>query len=135
MTMTDQVADFLTRLRNADKAHHESLSLPYSKLKGTIAEILKSEGYIADFKVEVDRFQGKDAFARVNEHVGEDRDRGAAFNDAVNVSQRPQQRRSLDRDLHRLKNSAFAGRAARPSGVANSGGAAIKSQDPRDVAL
>ncbi len=52
MTMTDPVADFLTRLRNADKAHHESLSLPYSKLKGTIAEILKSEGYIADFKVE-----------------------------------------------------------------------------------
>ena len=52
MTMTDPVADFLTRLRNANSAHHDSLSLPYSKLKGSIAEILKSEGYIADFKVE-----------------------------------------------------------------------------------
>ena len=52
MSMTDPVADFLTRLRNASKAHHESLSVPYSKLKGTIAEILKSEGYIHDFKVE-----------------------------------------------------------------------------------
>ncbi|NBU23329.1 MAG: 30S ribosomal protein S8 [Actinobacteria bacterium] len=52
MTMTDPVADFLTRLRNANKAQHDELSLPYSKLKGNIAEILKSEGYIADFKVE-----------------------------------------------------------------------------------
>jgi len=52
MTMTDPVADFLTRLRNANNAHHESLSLPSSKLKETIAKILKSEGYIADYKVE-----------------------------------------------------------------------------------
>jgi small subunit ribosomal protein S8 len=52
MTMTDPVADFLTRLRNASKAHHDSLSVPYSKLKGTIADILKAEGYISDYKVE-----------------------------------------------------------------------------------
>jgi small subunit ribosomal protein S8 len=50
--MTDPVADFLTRLRNASKAHHDSLSVPYSKLKGTIADILKAEGYISDYKVE-----------------------------------------------------------------------------------
>ena len=52
MTMTDPVADFLTRLRNASKAQHESLSVPYSKLKGTIADILKAEGYIDSYKVE-----------------------------------------------------------------------------------
>ena len=52
MTMTDPVADFLTRLRNASKAHHESLSVPYSQLKGTIADILKAEGYIDSYKVE-----------------------------------------------------------------------------------
>jgi small subunit ribosomal protein S8 len=52
MTMTDPVADFLTRLRNANSAYHEQVSAPYSKLKGTIAEILKAEGYIASFKVE-----------------------------------------------------------------------------------
>jgi len=51
MTMTDPVADFLTRLRNANSAYHESISLPSSKLKLTIAEILKSEGYIASFEV------------------------------------------------------------------------------------
>ena len=52
MTMTDPVADFLTRLRNANSAYHETVSLPYSKLKANIAEILKSEGYIAAIKVE-----------------------------------------------------------------------------------
>jgi small subunit ribosomal protein S8 len=51
MTMTDPVADFLTRLRNANSAYHEQVSLPYSKLKGSIAEILKAEGYIAGYKV------------------------------------------------------------------------------------
>ena len=47
MTMTDPVADMLTRLRNANSAHHDSVSLPSSKLKTHIAEILKREGYIA----------------------------------------------------------------------------------------
>jgi small subunit ribosomal protein S8 len=50
--MTDPVADFLTRLRNANSAYHETVSLPYSKLKANIAEILKSEGYIGSIKVE-----------------------------------------------------------------------------------
>ncbi|MBX3311814.1 MAG: 30S ribosomal protein S8 [Microbacteriaceae bacterium] len=52
MTMTDPVADMLTRLRNANSAYHETVALPYSKLKGSIAEILKSEGYIAEWSVE-----------------------------------------------------------------------------------
>ena len=52
MTMTDPVADMLTRLRNAHRAHHDDVSLPGSKLKARIAEILKREGYIADWKVE-----------------------------------------------------------------------------------
>jgi small subunit ribosomal protein S8 len=51
MTMTDPVADFLTRLRNANSAYHESISLPYSKLKANIAEILKSEGYVASIEI------------------------------------------------------------------------------------
>ena len=52
MTMTDPVADMLTRLRNANSAHHDSVSLPSSKLKTHIAEILKREGYIASWTVE-----------------------------------------------------------------------------------
>ncbi len=52
MTMTDPVADMLTRLRNANSAHHDSVSMPSSKLKTNIAAILKQEGYIADWSVE-----------------------------------------------------------------------------------
>ena len=52
MTMTDPIADFLTRLRNANSAFHDSVSLPHSKLKGHIADILKAEGYIAGWEVQ-----------------------------------------------------------------------------------
>ncbi|NBT49053.1 MAG: 30S ribosomal protein S8 [Actinobacteria bacterium] len=58
MTMTDPVADFLTRLRNANSAFHEEINLPYSKLKANIAEILKTEGYIQAVNV-VDGEVGK----------------------------------------------------------------------------
>ena len=51
MTMTDPVADMLTRLRNANSAHHDTVSMPHSKLKSHIAEILKQEGYIAGWEV------------------------------------------------------------------------------------
>ena len=49
MTMTDPIADMLTRLRNASAAKHETVDMPYSKFKANIAEILKREGYIKDF--------------------------------------------------------------------------------------
>ncbi|CKO83315.1 30S ribosomal protein S8 [Mycobacterium tuberculosis] len=52
MTMTDPIADFLTRLRNANSAYHDEVSLPHSKLKANIAQILKNEGYISDFRTE-----------------------------------------------------------------------------------
>jgi small subunit ribosomal protein S8 len=52
MTMTDPVADMLTRLRNANRAYHDEVSLPSSKLKTHIAEILQKEGYISGWKVE-----------------------------------------------------------------------------------
>lgn len=51
MTMTDPVADMLTRLRNANSAYHDSVSMPHSKLKGHIADILKAEGYISEWTV------------------------------------------------------------------------------------
>ncbi len=52
MTMTDPIADMLTRLRNANSAHHDTVSMPYSKLKAAIAEILVDEGYIVRTAVE-----------------------------------------------------------------------------------
>ena len=50
--LTDPVADMLTRIRNADKALHDTTSMPASKLKVEIARLLKEEGYITDYSVE-----------------------------------------------------------------------------------
>jgi small subunit ribosomal protein S8 len=52
MTMTDPIADMLTRLRNANQAFHDAVSMPHSKIKEGVAEILQQEGYIASFSVQ-----------------------------------------------------------------------------------
>ena len=52
MSMTDPIADMLTRLRNANSAYHDTVSMPSSKIKTHIAEILQQEGYIAGWNVE-----------------------------------------------------------------------------------
>ncbi|GGS80480.1 30S ribosomal protein S8 [Planobispora siamensis] len=52
MTMTDPIADMLTRLRNANSAYHDTVAMPYSKIKAHIAEILQQEGYIQAWSVE-----------------------------------------------------------------------------------
>ncbi|EAQ00145.1 30S ribosomal protein S8 [Knoellia sp. CPCC 206453] len=52
MTMTDPIADMLTRVRNANSAHKDTVAMPFSKLKSHIAEILEAEGYIAGWTVE-----------------------------------------------------------------------------------
>jgi small subunit ribosomal protein S8 len=51
MSMTDPIADMLTRIRNGIQAHHERVELPTSKLKVEIARILKSEGFISNYKL------------------------------------------------------------------------------------
>ncbi len=51
MTMTDPIADMLTRLRNANQAYHDETSMPHSNIKVGIAEILKAQGYITSFDV------------------------------------------------------------------------------------
>ena len=51
---TDPIADMLTRIRNAIRARHESVEVPYSNIKAEIAKVLKQEGYIADFKKATD---------------------------------------------------------------------------------
>jgi small subunit ribosomal protein S8 len=54
MTMTDPIADMLTRIRNANTAFHDDVVMPSSKVKEALAGILRSEGYISDFDVEDD---------------------------------------------------------------------------------
>lgn len=58
MTMTDPIADMLTRIRNANMVRHEKLEVPASKIKREIAEILKREGFIRDVEYIEDNKQG-----------------------------------------------------------------------------
>ena len=58
MSMSDPIADFLTRIRNANLAQHESVEAPASKMKKDIAEILKNEGFIRDVEYVDDNKQG-----------------------------------------------------------------------------
>ena len=51
MTMTDPIADMLTRLRNANSAYHEKVAMPSSTVKARIAAILKQEGYISSYEI------------------------------------------------------------------------------------
>lgn len=55
--LSDPIADFLTRLRNATNARRDELSLPHSRIKEDVARVLKKEGFIEDFQVE--SFDGK----------------------------------------------------------------------------
>jgi small subunit ribosomal protein S8 len=75
MTMTDPIADMLTRLRNANSAYHDTVAMPYSKLKSHIAEILQQEGYIAGWTVQ-DAEVGKTLVLRLK--FGPNRERSIA---------------------------------------------------------
>jgi len=62
MSMTDPIADMLTRIRNAQRASHELVNIPSSKLKINVAKVLKSEGYIKNFRIISD---GQHRFIRI----------------------------------------------------------------------
>ena len=68
MTMTDPIADMLTRIRNANTVGHETVEVPASNMKKSIAGILKEEGYIKDFEVIEDDKQG---IIKINLKYGE----------------------------------------------------------------
>jgi small subunit ribosomal protein S8 len=75
MTMTDPIADMLTRLRNANSAYHDRVIMPHSKIKANIAEILQREGYIAGFHAE-DALVGKSLVVELK--FGPNRERSIA---------------------------------------------------------
>ena len=55
--VTDTIADMLTRIRNANQMRYEEVKVPTSKIKAEIARILKSEGFIADYKIKKNNIQ------------------------------------------------------------------------------
>ena len=77
MTMTDPIADMLTRIRNANTAHHESVTMPSSTVKSRIAAILQQEGYIASYKVDQNPF-GVGKTLTINLKYGPNRERSIA---------------------------------------------------------
>lgn len=58
MSMSDPLADFLTRIRNAVRANFDTVEIPQSKLKVSVAEVLKKEGYITDYQCAEQGVQG-----------------------------------------------------------------------------
>ena len=58
MVMTDPIADYLTRIRNANMAKHDSVEIPASNMKKSISEILKNEGFVRDYEIADDNKQG-----------------------------------------------------------------------------
>jgi small subunit ribosomal protein S8 len=81
MTMTDPIADMLTRLRNANSAYHDTVVMPHSTLKTHIAEILQQEGYISSWQVleaSEDPKAGPGKRLQINLKYGPNRERSIA---------------------------------------------------------
>jgi small subunit ribosomal protein S8 len=72
MVMTDPIADFLTRIRNANVVYHEKVEVPASRMKKAIADILKEEGFIKDCEYIAD---GKQGIIRVYMKYGSNKER------------------------------------------------------------
>lgn len=66
MTMSDPIADMLTRIRNANTARHDYVSMPVSKMKVAIAQVLKEEGFIRDFELAADAKGAADRTLKIN---------------------------------------------------------------------
>lgn len=65
---TDPIADLLTRLRNASRAHHETMHVPHSKLKENILKVMKEKNFISDYKIETDKKNFKTLKVTLNEN-------------------------------------------------------------------
>lgn len=84
--VTDPIADMLTRIRNAIMAGHAAVSVPYSKLKAAIAQILKDEGYVEDFEVAGESNGSQKTIRLKLKYVGLRRERRAVLTGLERVS-------------------------------------------------
>ena len=86
MTMTDPIADMLARTRNALMAKHTMVSLPSSKMKVSIARILKDEGYINDYRIVKDEDSQYPVLQLALKYVGDVKHQRAVITDLKRVS-------------------------------------------------
>jgi small subunit ribosomal protein S8 len=84
MSMSDPIADMLTRIRNGLQRQHPSVSMPHSKVKEAIAQVLKEEGYIEDYKVLSQK--PRDVLQIDLKYLGDRRDRRAVITGIERVS-------------------------------------------------
>ena len=84
MSMTDPIADMLTRIRNAQMRLHPTVSMPSSKVKQELARVLKEEGYIEDFKVMPEKPQA--VLSITLKYVGDRRNRRSVITGLERVS-------------------------------------------------
>lgn len=83
---SDPIADLLTRIRNAHMAGHTTVSLPSSKVKAAIAQILKQEGFIEDFTVQADAGAVQDSLRLTLKYVGIRRERRPVISGIERIS-------------------------------------------------
>jgi len=117
--LTDPIADMLTRIRNANRALHESASMPTSRMKEEIARILKDEGYIKDFRV-VEAKDAKDQPLPYRTLVVElkfARDRRRVITDLKRVSKPGRRVYASVKALPRINNGLGVSILSTPKGV------------------
>ena len=95
MSMSDPIADMLTRVRNALQREHPSVSMPYSKMKENIAQVLKDEGYIVDLQVLPQ--EPRDVLQLELKYKGGRRDRASVITGLERVS-KPGRRHYVSKD-------------------------------------
>jgi small subunit ribosomal protein S8 len=111
MSLTDPVADFLARIRNAIRARHQKLDVPASKLKAEIARILKEEGYISSYKTQEE--EGRQILRVYLKYAGSE----AAIRDLARIS-RPGCRVYIGRDeIKRVQGGLGISIMTTPKGV------------------
>jgi len=111
MSLTDPVADFLARIRNAIRARHQKLDVPASKLKAEIARILKEEGYISNYKTQEE--EGRSVLRVYLKYAGTE----AAIRDLARIS-RPGCRVYIGRDeIKRVQGGLGISIMTTPKGV------------------
>jgi len=110
--LTDPIADMLTRIRNANKAMHDSAEMPSSKLKEEIARLLKDEGYIKDYRV----VEGT-PFATLVVELKFGRNRERVITDLKRVSKPGRRVYASVRALPRINNGLGVAIVSTPKGV------------------
>src|SRR5688572_6579286 len=113
MATTDPVGDMITRIRNASQQRHEFVHMPASKLKAAIAQVLKDEGFIRDFRVE----KGTTGFPVLDVHLKYDEHKQPVIETIKRLSKPGLRRYSGHDEIPRVKSGFGVVILSTPQGV------------------